>query len=120
MAKEENIMPQFEVIREVRGRELLKEVREILREMKLRGFRVPRIEATGTWSLSGFEIELEDAENVLLPLGKRYVRFEGKPTLAATKDSVVTIYSVAEGRLIEGEAADETNLLDLIPDRKKK
>ena len=103
--------------------------------MAVQGFRIPRIECEGTWSLVGYEIAFETPQPATLPLGSRLVTFveavseEGKETtrkFAPTEESVMRIYSVAEGDVLkDSDPLASGNLLTKIvgdgrKNRKKK
>ena len=117
-------MAQFLVTREVRGEGLVREAREIIAEMRVRGFVVPKIECTGTWKLQGYELEFSDPQQATLPFGKKFVQFttgNGKVRpFEATAESVMRIYSVASGEPVKpGQETDlAVNLLDNLKAKK--
>jgi len=95
-------MAQFLAVKTVAGIGLIKEARAILNTFKAQGFRVPKIVCKGTWSLMGYKLAFEEAQNVSLPLGSKLVKMgEDQRRFAPTEDSSMTIYSVASGEALD-------------------
>lgn len=100
-------MAQFLAVKTVAGIGLIKEARKILNTFKAQGFRVPKIECRGTWSLMGYNLVFEEAQLVVLPLGSKLVKMGDQARrFAPTDDASMTIYSVASGE----ELADDNPL----------
>ena len=94
-------MSQFLAVKEVAGIGLIKEARKILNTMKVQGFRVPKIACKGTWSLMGYNLVFEDAQDATLPLGSKLVKMgDQNRRFAPTEDASMTIYSVASGEVL--------------------
>jgi hypothetical protein len=95
------------------GEDIRDSLKATLKNLKAQGVRVPAIEAGGKWKFQGFEIDFETPEAVSLPIGHRYLKIgDRKLNMAATEDSWVTVYSVAEGTPLSDK--DEKAVGDLL------
>ena len=115
-------MAQFLAVKKVSGVGLIKEARTILKIMKLQGFRVPKIEAKGDWTLMGYKLTFEEAQAVALPLGSKLVKMgDGARRFGPTENSSMTIYSVATGDVLEvGSEFATGDLLKVLDDDGRK
>ena len=111
-------MAQFLAVKEVSGADLIVEARKILNTFKAQGFRVPKIECGGTWSLMGYKLSFEASQDASLPLGSKLVRLgEEKRRFAPTEDSTMKIYSVASGEVLaDGDPLASGDLFAAVED----
>lgn len=97
----------------VTGADVLSEGRSLLRQYKAQGLRVPRITVEGPWVMNGFDFDFDEPQEAYLPFGNKYVAAGPKRAkVEPTEDSVLTIYTVAEGESLNGNSTlAKTDLL---------
>lgn len=108
-------------VRTFMGEELVGELKEALRNLRIQGVSVPKIEADGKWSFKGYEVAILPGKNSVSPLaghkalrvGERGKEAKGQP-LMPLGESIVTVYAVAKGEPISGEALAELGESDML------